>query len=161
MKVAEVVIYCACFMSTLVASGQPATSIKNDRFSGTSPCGGVIRTIVGIPNDAACERITWNVTVSTKQKGEGICKINATWGMNQPNTEEFVNAGTKIELKGNWSIAPNVVVNGSRVYRLRLDNGQTLSLVRLSADLFHMLDGKDHLLIGTPSWSYTLNRIKK
>ena len=46
------------------------------------------------------------------------------------------------------------------VYRLNDDNtNKTISFLKLNANLLHLLDSDQRLMIGSAAWSYTLNRI--
>lgn len=73
-----------------------------------------------------------------------------------------MNGGTRLQRTGKWITRtgtpehPNAVV-----YQLDPDTaGVSISFLRVNDNLLHLLDTKQHLMIGTGAWSYTLNKIK-
>ena len=67
----------------------------------------------------------------------------------------------KLNLEGDWTITKGMGSNPDAiVYRLH-DNktNKTVSFLKLSDDLLHLLDRNNRLMIGSAAWSYTLNRI--
>ena len=69
--------------------------------------------------------------------------------------------GTKSETEGNWTIVKGTKTNpNSMVYRLGSDKPETsISFLKISDKLIHLLDIKEKLMIGNESFSYTLSQV--
>lgn len=82
-------------------------------------------------------------------------------GLAQQGTPGFINGGTKEEMQGQWSNVKGTATNpNARVYRLTdKKTGKTISFLKLNDNLLHLLDNDGRLMIGSASWSYTLNRM--
>jgi hypothetical protein len=68
--------------------------------------------------------------------------------------------GTKAESEGKWLIIHGTKTNPEAiVYRLNPDKPDiSLSFLKLSDNLLHIVDQDGRLMIGNEFWSYSLNR---
>ena len=91
----------------------------------------------------------------------GAFKLKYVYGLAQEGTPGFIGGGTTVEAEGVWTIVKGTTSHPHAiVYRLT-DNktNKTISFLKLSDDLLHLLDNNQRLMIGNAAWSYTLNRI--
>jgi len=140
-------------------------------LAGTTPCGDAYRAFLGgMDAGAACHAITWRIRIERPVDGRGAWTLTATYGVPPPSDPNLMIDGPKVVLKGSW-----ITVNGTRQdpaavsYRLTSDAGRTVSFVRISDELVHMLADDDpvlffqahdrSLLVGNADFSYTLNRV--
>lgn len=63
-------------------------------------------------------------------------------------------------MEGGKKIELNDVLKKEKNYYLLQNAGKTLKLAELNADLLHLLDANNNLLVGNSGWSYTFNNIK-
>ncbi len=119
---------------------------KEKSYTASTPAAPIVRSFLGIPLTDSVDFIRWKLTLANNQY-----KLECNYGIGKPNTNGFYNGGEKIALTG-------VVKNEKNYYQLQNDN-KTLSLVELNADLLHLLDPDDNLLVGNGGWSYVLNNI--
>ncbi|GAB4025822.1 copper resistance protein NlpE N-terminal domain-containing protein [Spirosoma gilvum] len=142
-----------CFIQARRPSPEPA------EFVASSPCDMMPRTMLGIPPNADCELIKWNLALQRDPRNQEptFYKLTITYGMSQLNTTGFKNGGNHLEKSGNWVILKDT--NGREIYRLNPDTPeQVISFAKLDDRLLHLLDSQGKLMIGHAAWSYTLNR---
>ena len=147
------IVLAASFIQGSRMSPEPAV------FVASSPCDMIPRAMLGIPANADCEFVKWNLTLQRDPRNQEptVYKLTITYGMSQPNTTGFMNGGNSLEKSGNWVIVKEST--GREVYRLDPDKpGQAVSLAKLDDKLLHLLDSQGKLMIGHAGWSYTLNR---
>jgi len=77
--------------------------------------------------------------------------LHVNYGISKPNTNGFINGGTKNDFNG-------TVTKEKNIYQLSYNN-KVLNLIEFNNDLLHILDASNNLLIGNGGWSYTLNNI--
>jgi hypothetical protein len=140
----------------------PKISSETEILVGTTPCGKMIRPLHKIPLQIDCALVEWKLTfykdpVSGKPTTYKIFSINR-FGVKVTNM--YSEPGTKFETEGKWSIVrgtktyPNAII-----YRLNPGNSKTsIDFLKLSDNLFHILDHDGNLMVGNPFWSYTLSR---
>lgn len=155
----------ACFTVTNSCSQKTTsdTSSVLGVFVASTPCSEGTRPLPEIPVHADCEFIRWNLTLYQNPKTfrPTTYKLQYTYGLARQGTPGFIDGGTNVEQQGVWTIVNGIPSNPDAiVYRLT-DNksNQTISFLKLSDNLLHLLDADAHLMIGTAAWSYTLNRI--
>jgi hypothetical protein len=133
-------------------------------FVASTPCSEGTRPLPGISVRADCEFIIWNLTLYQNPGtfAPTTYKLAYSYGLSQPGTPGFIGGGTKVEMKGTWSMIKGAGSDGGRiVYRLLTDMpNTTISFLKLNDYLLHLLDNDKRLMIGSASYSYTLNRIK-
>jgi len=127
-------------------------------YVGATPCIQGAQPLQGIPKDSDCEFIKWELTLYVNERNEPVkYKLGYTYGISQPNTQGFKD-GKKIEIQGEWKMAKGSKTNpAATIYQL--DYG--VSLVKLSDGILHLLDNEKRLMVGTPGYSFTLNKISK
>lgn len=133
-------------------------------FVASTPCPGGTKPLPGIPVNADCELIKWNLTLYKDQsnKAPGTYTLRCVYGWPEQGTTGFVGGGKQLEVEGNWTIVKGMGSNpNAEVYRLNdKKTNKTISFLKLNDNLLHLLDSAQHLMIGSPAWSYTLNRIE-
>jgi len=142
---------------------EPGGSSVTGVFVASTPCSQGTRPLPGIPAGAGCELITWHLTLYGDGSGKtpSTYILHCVYGLPKQGTPGFIGGGEKLDMEGKWTISKGVPSNpGATVYQLT-DNktNKTMSFLKLSDDLLHLLDSHQRLLIGTAAWSYTLNRV--
>jgi hypothetical protein len=130
-------------------------------FVGSTPCDSLPRQFVGVLPGAECERITWQLTLTTSgTSAPGTFSLSATYGMQAHSAPGFVAGGTDVRMRGAWTILKGSASNaGAIIYRIAADEpGRTLDFALLGDNLLHPLNEDKALMLGNPSWSYTLSR---
>jgi hypothetical protein len=107
-----------------------------------------------------CEFAKWHLTLYRNVSGEPAnYQLSCEYGMTLPNTTSVGNQKQILNLQGNWSIKKGTKTNADAVV-YQLETGkQSISFLQLSDDLLHLLDNEGKLMIGTPGWSFTLNKV--
>jgi hypothetical protein len=124
--------------SALCASG------KEKIYIGSTPAHSVVRYFLGIPISDSIDFIKWKLAIQDEKY-----VLQCRFGIGKPNTDDFINGGTKIELTGELRKEKNY-------YYLRNGN-KTLKTLELNANLLYLLNEDNSLLVGNGGWSYTLN----
>ena len=136
------------FLSILIivscASGKE--NIKENTFTGSTPADVIVKSFLGIPLPDSIDFIRWKLVLQDNRY-----QIQCNYGIGKPNTDGFIEGGKKIELNG--------VLKKENNYYLLQNTGKTLKLAELNADLLHLLDEDNNLLVGNGGWSYTFNNI--
>ena len=132
-------------------------------FQANTPCSADARPLPQIPADANCEQMKWNL-VFYQDSATGTpttYNLNSSYGMAKPNTNDLVDGGTPIELEGTWKITTGTKSDpDATVYQLNPNDSQaTVSFLKVSEDMLHVLNSDKALLVGNGAWSYTLNRM--
>lgn len=131
-------------------------------FIGSTPCGQSSKPLQGIPANADCEFIKWELTLH-QDPGTFVPTVyNLTYwyGMSKAGTTGFIGGGTKVETKGKWTLLKGTKTNPHAIlYRLDPDKpALSISFVKLSDKVLHLLDNDTRLMIGNGGFSYTLNK---
>jgi hypothetical protein len=132
------------FLSTILF----VCTVKGEErsFTGSTPADPVVRSFLGIPLQDSVDFIRWQLTFY----GDHYT-VTCNYGIGKPNTNGFINGGKKIAFSGALHKEKN---------NYQLNNGdKTLKLLELNADLLHVLDGNNNLLVGNGGWSYTLSNL--
>ena len=149
-----------CASSGLGASSHDSVAAE---FVGSTPGEGLVREFVGgLATNAPCHNIMWQVTLFTNQ-GAGApmtYKLTARYQVPtrvNPNRSED---GPRITSQGTWEILKDAKSKAdSAIYRLKAEKPQrSLSFVKVSENLLHVLNPDGTLMVGNGGWSYTLNR---
>lgn len=140
----------------------PTGSSTHGVFEGMTPCDDIPRPLPQIPLDTICEQMSWEITLyQDPQTGTPTTyTLSAAYGLSQPNTTGLRGGGTRLDLKGKWSVSNGTNTDpDAPVYQLSIENPQAqLSLLRLDDNVLHVLTGDRRPLVGNGGWSYTLNR---
>lgn len=154
-------------LSACLAFGDREISSKNLPaqmvFAGTTPCGQMIRPMHKVSPDADCALVKWTLTLYQ----DAVTMKPTTYKLSSVNrfivkgTNMYSEPGTKSEREGKWTIMRGTKTNpNATVYRLESDKpGTSISFLKLSDKLIHLLDIDEKLMIGDESFSYTLNRV--
>ena len=147
---------------TLVPSESETSKIYSV-FQANTPCSALARPLPQIPTDTDCEQMKWNLVLyQDPQTGAPTTyQLNSTYGLAKPNTNDLVDGGTPISMEGNWTITTGTKSNPeATVYQLNDNDSQaTVSFLKVSDDMIHVLSSEKTLLVGNGAWSYTLNRM--
>lgn len=131
-------------------------------FEGITPCSPLTRALPQIPADTNCEQMIWKLRLDQDpQTGMPTSyALESAYGLPLQGTNALVGGGTPIVMEGKWVIRfgtksdPDAVV-----YQLNPDHPRTsVSFLKISDDVLHVLDSDRALLLGNAAWSYTLNR---
>ncbi|HTF28539.1 MAG TPA: hypothetical protein VK625_06825 [Flavitalea sp.] len=132
-------------------------------FLGSTPCSQGTRPAPGISVKTDCELIKWNLTLfqDESKKTPTTYKLHYVYGLPKQGTTGFIGGGKKVEIEGNWSIIENTPPHPNAIIcRLNDDKtNKTISFLKLSDHLLHLLDSDGRLMIGSAAWSYTLSSI--
>jgi hypothetical protein len=132
-------------------------------FVASTPCSPGTKPLPGIPMEAGCELIKWELRLSggTGKRNMGTYTLHCTYGMPKQGTRGFINGGSRIHREGVWTMRKGVPTNPAAIIYV-LDPEKppaAISFLRLNENLLHLLDSHNQLMIGTGAWSYTLNQI--
>jgi hypothetical protein len=100
--------------------------------------------------------IKWNLNLNDNK----TFALNIVYGESQPNTLGFKSGGQTKRFQGSFAVDTSPENKAFReVYQLKSHSlAGTISLVKLSENLFHILTSDNQLMIGNGGWSYSLNR---
>jgi hypothetical protein len=143
-------------------------AVVSSGFSGSTPGGRVARQFLGIPADANCIKITWQLTLQDEdataaaaERNPRQYKLVARCGHTVPERPGAVEeAKESIEVSGTWRITRGTKSDPQAiVYELATDDPKrAAAFVKVGDDLLHLLDGERRAVIGNSGWSYALNR---
>lgn len=116
-----------------------------------TPGDDLIKSQLSIPNETKIDFIKWDLTFNNLN----TFALNIVYGESQPNTLDFKAGGQKKSYQGQYSISKH---NGNEIYQLKSSEFQTeIALIKLNANVFHLLTPQKKLMVGNGGWSYTLN----
>jgi hypothetical protein len=130
----------------------PSPSAEGGIFIGSTPCGTVVLRFLGIPPQAKCEFVRWELSLAIDAKNEtpGPAIAQVEYGVSG-------RPPTKLKRELAWD-----AVNGTaerkdaQVVELRRGNAR-LGLWRVSDETLHFLDAKKQLLVGDGAHGYALS----
>ena len=132
-------------------------------FRGNTPCSAQARPLPQIPADTDCEQMIWNLVLyQDPETGTPTTyRLESAYGLSKPNTNDLINGGTLITMEGTWTITSGTKTDPQAVvYQIDPDDAQTtVSFLKVSDNLLHVLNTEKSLLVGNGAWSYTLNRM--
>lgn len=133
-------------------------------FHGRTPCGDHVRSFLQVPGTAACEMIRWELSLYNDEGSTEPARfyLKYTYGMNQPNSENFTGGGSASSWAGTWKKLQGTKADPDAVvYQLEREASPArLFLVRMDNDVIHLLYSDRSLLIGNAGYSYALYRVK-
>ena len=116
-----------------------------------TPGDDLIKSQLSIPNETKIDFIKWDLTFNN----QNTFVLNIVYGESQPNTLGFKQGGQKKSYQGEYRISKD---NGNEIYHLKSSSLQTeISMIKLNANVFHLLTPQKQLMVGNGGWSYTLN----
>ena len=117
---------------------------KETIFIGSTPAGPLIRSFLGIPFSDSVDFVRWKLLIRDNRY-----QLQYNYGIGEPNTNGFIDGGKKQELNDECRKEKNYY---------QFQNGtSSLKAVELNANLLHLLNTDNSLLVGNGGWSYTLN----
>jgi hypothetical protein len=132
-------------------------------FEGITPCSPLTRPLPQIPADTDCEQMIWRLVLyQDPQTGTPTTySLKSAYGLPKQGTNDLVGGGTPISMEGKWTITTGTKTDpDATVYQINSDDPQaTVSFLKVSDDLIHVLNSEKTLLVGNGVWSYTLNRM--
>ena len=132
-------------------------------FAGNTPCIAQVRPVLQIPEDADCDQIIWSLVLrQDPQTGApATYSLISYYGLSKQGTNNLVGGGTPISMEGNWAITKGTKDNpNATVYQINpADSQTTVSFLKISDDLIHVLSREKSMLVGNGAWSYTLDRM--
>jgi hypothetical protein len=132
-------------------------------FEGNTPCSALARPLPQIPADTNCEQMIWKLILyqDPETGAPTIYRLKSAYGLPKQNTNDLVGGGTPIEMEGKWTITTGTRTDPDAVvYQINPNDLQTtVSFLKVSANLLHILNSEKSLLVGNGAWSYTLNRM--
>jgi hypothetical protein len=128
-------------------SGQNSESISGV-FKGITPCSNT---------NAECEMTIWDITFND----DFTYSLTASYGMSQPGTTGIKGGGTKVNMEGKWIATKGTKTNpNANVIQLNTADPQTsISFVKLTDNIIHLLDADKNMMVGNGGWAYTLSKV--
>jgi hypothetical protein len=138
MKIIATLLSIALFVS--------CANSKETDYTASTPAGQLVRSFLGISLTDSIDFIRWKLSLTNIKYS-----LECTYGIGKPNTSGFYEP-KKVSLSG-------LVKRENNTYILQ--NGtQRLKLAELNANLLHILNEDNSLLIGSEAWSYAINNIR-
>ena len=119
---------------------------KETNYTASTPAAPIVRTFLGIPLTDSIDFIRWKLVLTDYKY-----TLECNYGIGKPNTNGFYNGGKKVELSG--------PVKKEKTYYILQNGNRSLKLAELNANLLHVLNNDNSLLIGNSGWSYAINNI--
>lgn len=120
-----------------------AASANTQTYVGSTPAHPVVRNFLQISPTDSIDFIRWKLEI-----GSGKYKLECRYGLSKPGTPGFSNE-QKVAFNGSFTQSNNR-------YLLRHKNKQ-VSILEVNADVLHLLDHNNYMLIGNGGYSYALN----
>jgi len=120
---------------------------KETVYVGSTPCNLLVSKALAVT--AACEFMKWKLNLRSDQS----FLLSLAYGESQPNTNEFKQGGTQLELTGTYHMLAD------RLHLQSTGFKSDLILIKLDENLFHFVDNKYNLLVGDGGFSFVLNRM--
>ena len=132
-------------------------------FQANTPCSSQARPLPQIPTNTDCEQMIWHLVLyqDPATGAPTTYRLESAYGLPKQGTNELVGGGTPIMMEGNWTITTGTKSDPeATVYELNTNDPQTtVSFLKVSDDLIHILSSEKTLLVGNGAWGYTLNRM--
>ncbi|CAN5252913.1 hypothetical protein BH20ACI2_BH20ACI2_23360 [soil metagenome] len=134
-----------------VESSSPAIVL-----AGSTPGDTAVLSMLTIGQEKPIDFIRWDLTIAPIRRDAGTFALAMVFGEGEPNTPGFKHGGQRRTISGGYVVARN---RYSDIYSFTgKDASGRFSLVKLNADLFHLLSPTNELMVGNGGWSYTLTR---
>jgi hypothetical protein len=147
-------------------ASQPGPESHADTFEfvGTNPGGEIARQFVGgLDPNAPCHSIQWQIRFHGNPQGQApTFELHAQYQVPTAHNTNRSEPGPKQTIRGSWQLQRHDLgTRQTEAYRLTTPSGRSLSLVKVSPDILHVLNENGRLAIGNGGWSYTLYRADK
>ncbi|TMI95287.1 MAG: hypothetical protein E6H08_06590 [Bacteroidetes bacterium] len=116
---------------------------KETNYTASTPADPIVRTFLGISLTDSIDFIRWKLSITGNKYSVGC-----GYGIGKPNTNGFYDE-KKVILNG-------IVRKENNIYILE-NKDHVLRLAELNANLLHIVNNDNTLLIGGGGWSYVLN----
>ena len=165
MKSSGLILLVTGLLAVTNSCSQQSNSSQQElgTYVGSTPCLKGSQPLSGIPQDSDCEFIRWQLTLYVNDKNEpSNYKLEYEYGISQPGTQGFKD-GKVVRVEGRWQIIKGSKKNSAAVvYQLDPDKSSgSISFVKLSEGILHLLDNEKRLMVGNPGFSFTLNKVSK
>ena len=119
---------------------------KETNYTASTPADPVVREFLGISLTDSIDFIRWKLSLNDLKYS-----LECNYGVGKPNTNGFYDGGKKVVLSGSVKRDKSnyILQNGDHI----------LKLAELNANLLHILNIDNSLLIGGGGWSYAINNI--
>jgi len=119
---------------------------KETNYTASTPASPLVRAFLGISLTDSIDFIRWKLSLTDLKYS-----LECNYGIGKPNTNGFYDGGKKIVLSGITKRDNNnyILQNGNRL----------LKLTELNANLLHIVNNDNTLMIGNGGWSYALNNM--
>jgi len=132
------------FFVCLLALTCTCTTARETTYTGSTLTHRAVRDFLGISLTDSVDFIRWTLIIRDNKY-----VLNCQYGIGKAGTNGFINE-KRVELTGALSIK-------GFCYTL-LYGKKALSILAINANLLHLLDENNHMLVGNGGFSYTLNR---
>src|SRR5687768_3602959 len=112
---------------------------KETNYTASTPADPIVKTFLGISLTDSIDFIRWKLSLTDLRYS-----LECNYGIGKPNINGFYDGGKKIVLSGS-------VKRDKNTYLLQNGN-QILKLIELNANLLHILNEDNSLLIGGGGW---------
>lgn len=138
----------------MACAAQPAD--HGIAFAGCTPGDGGIKKMLSIPTQDSVDFIRWNLVFQDDHR----FLLDISYGESRPNTLALKPDSVHRTIIGTYLIdlAPGKTEFSEVVQLTSKDNDIHLRLVKVTANLFHVLSADQQLMVGNGGWSYQLNR---
>ncbi|HJP62939.1 MAG TPA: hypothetical protein VJ844_05825 [Mucilaginibacter sp.] len=160
IRSAAILIFCNCcysgFCQDTSSNKLPASAV----YTGSTPCDGYVRQLIGIPNNLTCDKIKWELTLFQGAGKAKRYKLKCSYGMQANGSPGLTGGGASIETEGTWIITGGAKFKPDAiVYELKPGgNMPAIILVQMDENILHFLYRDGNLLIGNAGWGYALNK---
>ncbi|HJS53890.1 MAG TPA: hypothetical protein VJ765_05080 [Chitinophagaceae bacterium] len=121
---------------------------KETNYTASTPAAAIVRKFLGISLNDSIDFIRWKLSLSDLRY-----TLECNYGIGKPNTNGFYNGGKKVAFNGTVKRD-----NKTNTYTL-VNDMHTLKFVELNANLLHIANDDNVLLVGNGGWSYVLNNM--
>ena len=119
-------------------------SSKETNYTASTPAAPLVRTFLGISLTDSIDFIRWKLSFTDNKYS-----LECNYGIGKPNTNSFYDEGKKVAFGG--------IIRKEKSNYVLQNGNQSLKLAELNANLLHILNNDNALLIGGGGWSYALN----
>ena len=142
---------------TVVSITGPVSQPRTTVFVGSTPCDEAVRRILEIPREANAELIEWELTLgqTAGARAPATYQLRYKFGPTRPNQPGLDATASTLTRSGTWR-SETPAKGQTAVAVVELD--KTMSLLKVSDTILHVLAPDGALMVGNGGWSYTLSR---
>ena len=155
----------ACGVSRAAALPEEKSARQSDGpvlivFAGSTPCDDTIRPLLQSPQNVKADMIRWKLILHQDPKTSGPAgyELDCTYGLAVPGPRGLDTNAKTLQKQGRWTVTRGIQSNPEAVV-YELDG--TVSLLKVDADILHVLNRDRSLMVGGTGWSYTLYRTER